>query len=253
MASGDSGTIRPAKRMRVFFAAAVLLIVCVLAVGSVSAADTVTVYDYTQLSDNISNAQNDLTIIIAANISVGANQGFTVTNNITLTTTADADHRIYRTAAITSNQNGMFTIQNGGNLTIQGNNSKTLTLDGNQTEVSGNGQTLVWIDAGGNFTLNSGGVLTNNNVTGQSTTSPGAKNSGAVYVNSGMFTMNGGEISNNTVGNSGGGVYVYKGIFTMKDGEISNNTAGTAESDGGGSGGACPRAWHPPGFGGGSV
>ena len=31
MASGDSGTIRPAKRMRVFFAAAVLLIVCVLA------------------------------------------------------------------------------------------------------------------------------------------------------------------------------------------------------------------------------
>ena len=120
----------------------------------------------------------------------------------------------------------MFTIQNGGNLTIQGNNSGTLTLDGNHTQVPGNGQTLVWIDAGGNFTLDDGGVLTNNTVTGQSTTSPGDKNSGAVYVFQGTFTMNGGEISNNIVGNSGGGVYVYKGIFTMVNGKISNNTAG---------------------------
>ena len=200
-------------------------------------ADTVTVSNYEQLSKNISNAQNDRTIIIAEDIPVGANQWFTVTKNITLTTTANADHRIYRTVAITSNQNGMFTIQNGGNLTIQGNNSKTLTLDGNQTEVSDNGQTLVWINSGGNFTLNSGGVLTNNNVTGQSTTSPGEKNSGAVYVFQGTFTMNGGEISNNTIGNSGGGVYVYKGIFTMDNGKISNNTAGTAKSDGGGYGG----------------
>ena len=228
MASGDSGTIRPAKRMRVFFAAAVLLIVCVLAVGSVSAADTVTVYDYTQLSDNISNAQNDLTIIIAANISVGANQGFTVTKNITLTTTADEDHKIYRIAENTSNQNGMFTIQSGGNLTIQGNNSQmfthTLTLDGNKTALPENGQTLVWVKEGGYFTLGNGGVLTNNNVTGQSASGTEQKNSGGVYVLGGTFTMNGGEISNNTVGNSGGGVYVLGGTFTMKDGKISNNT-----------------------------
>ena len=237
MAKKKSGTVRPTKRKRVFFAAAVLLLVGVLAAGAVSA-DTVTVYDYTQLSKNITSASDDLTIIIAADIPIGATDAIpAITKNIILTTTAGADHRIYRTAANMSNQNGMFTIQIGGNLTIQGNNSKTLTLDGNQTEVPGNGQTLVWINGGGNFTLKEGGVLTNNNVTGQSTTSPGAKNSGAVYVNSGMFTMNGGEISNNTVGNSGGGVYVYKGIFTMKDGEISNNTAGTAESDGGGSGG----------------
>ena len=227
MARDESGTVRPTKRMRVFFAAAVLLIVCVLAAGAVSA-DTVTVLNYKQLSDNISSDQDNLTIIIAEDIPVGANQGFTVTKNITLTTTANEDYKIYRTVAITSDQNGMFTIQNGGNLTIQGNNSKTLTLDGNQTEVSDNGQTLVWINSGGNFTLNSGGVLTNNNVTGQSASDNDRKNSGAVYVNtSGTFTMEGGIISNNTVGNSGGGVYVYKGIFTMNDGEIFNNTAGT--------------------------
>lgn len=223
MARKESGTVRPTKRKRVFFAAAVLLIVCVLAAGAVSA-DTVTVLNYKQLSGNISSDQDDLTIIIAEDILVGANQGFTVTKNITLTTTADADHRIYRTAANTSNQNGMFTIQNGGNLTIRGNKSGTLTLDGNKTALPENGQTLVWINSGGNFTLNSGGVLTNNNVTGQSTSSPEQKNSGAVYVLGGTFTMNGGEISNNTVGNSGGGVYVLGGTFTMNSGEISNNT-----------------------------
>ena len=48
MASRDSGTVRPTKRKRVFLAAAVLLLVCVLAAGAVSAATTVTVLNYEQ-------------------------------------------------------------------------------------------------------------------------------------------------------------------------------------------------------------
>ena len=103
MASRDSGTVRPTKRKHVFLAAAVLLLVCVLAAGAVSAATTVTVSNYEQLSNNISSNTGDLTIIIAEDIPVGANQGFTVAKNVTLTTTADANHRIYRTAANTSN------------------------------------------------------------------------------------------------------------------------------------------------------
>lgn len=59
-------------------------------------ADTVTVSNYEQLSKNISNAQNDRTIIIAEDIPVGANQWFTVTKNIQLTTIADVDYIIYR-------------------------------------------------------------------------------------------------------------------------------------------------------------
>ena len=195
MASGDSGTICPAKRKGIFLAA-VLLLVCVLAVGAVSAANTVTVYDYNQLSTNSSSGDNDLTIIIANDIPVGTDAGFTITTgkNITLTTTADANYTLYRTEKTTTNGNGMFTVANGGNLTILGNNSHTLTLDGNKTALSENGQTLVWINNGGNFTLDDGGVLTNNSVKGIGAAGE-KKRGGAVYVAGGTFTMEGGTIS----------------------------------------------------------
>ena len=260
MARNESGTVRPAKRRRVFLAAAVVLLVCVLAAGAVSAANTVTVYDYNQLSTNISSGDNDLTIIIAADISVGANQGFTVAKNITLTTTANEDHKIYRTAANTSNQSGMFTIQSGGNLTIQGNNSQKLILDGNKTANTANNQTLIWIQNGGKFTLSSGGVLTNNTaIFGGAVFMKGASSTftmsggeissnnatqrgsgsytgdgGGVHIDNGTFTMNGGTITRNWANNSGGGVYVHMGIgtvFTMSSGEITDNIA---EKNGGG-------------------
>ncbi|MBQ9790480.1 MAG: right-handed parallel beta-helix repeat-containing protein, partial [Clostridia bacterium] len=50
---------------------------------------------------------------------------------------------------------------------------------------------------------------------------------GAIYIsNSGTFTMNGGNISGNTVTTGfGGGIYVYSGTFTMNGGSISENTA----------------------------
>ena len=250
MARKESGTVRPTKRKRVFFAAAVLLIVCVLAAGAVSA-DTVTVSNYEQLLKNISSGPNDRTIIIAKDIPVGADQGFTVTKNITLTTTADANHRIYRIAANTSYNDGMFTIQGNGNLTIQGNTSQKLILDGNKTANTENNQSLVWVAQGGNFTLNSDGVLTNNeaknsggavhvdggtftmkdgNITSNNATKERqglSGNGGGVYIsNKGTFRMLGGEISQNTaIHESGGGVYVKEGSFTMEGGKISNNTA----------------------------
>jgi hypothetical protein len=47
---------------------------------------------------------------------------------------------------------------------------------------------------------------------------------GGVAVDSGTFTMSGGEISGNSAA-SGGGVGVGGGTFTMSGGEISGNTA----------------------------
>jgi fibronectin type 3 domain-containing protein len=54
----------------------------------------------------------------------------------------------------------------------------------------------------------------------------------AVYVNNGMFTMSGGEISGNTATAYGGGVYVSGGVFTMSDGEINRNTASSSYGGG---------------------
>lgn len=259
MARDESGTVRPAKRRRVFLAAAVVLLVCVLAAGAVSA-DTVTVSNYEQLSSNISSDQDDLTIIIAKDIPVGVNQGFTVTKNITLTTTANEDYKIYRTAENESTATGMFTILKNGNLTIQGNRSQKLILDGNKTANTANNQTLIWIQDGGEFTLNSGGVLTNNTaIFGGAVFMKGASSTftmsggeissnnatqrgsgsytgdgGGVHIDNGTFTMNGGTITRNWANNSGGGVYVHMYIgtvFTMSSGEITDNIA---EKNGGG-------------------
>lgn len=71
-------------------------------------------------------------------------------------------------------------------------------------------------------------------ITGNSASKYGA----GVYVTSGTFTMNGGEITENSIadGNAyGGGVYVKHGAkFIMNDGIISRNTLGAKTCHGGG-------------------
>ena len=125
----------------------------------------------------------------------------------------------------------MFTIQKEGSLTIEGGdlgtNSYTLTLDGKKDDYPNNEQTLVWINGGGSFMLEEGGILTNNSVTGTGQGGTG-KNSGAVYVNGGTFEMSGGRISGNDAGVNGGGVFVVEdGTFMMSGGTISGNSAKT--------------------------
>ena len=190
-------------------AAAVLLIVCVLAVGVVSA-DTVTVSNFGELESNITNAPSDRTIIVAGNFSIIRQLPIGSGKNITLTTN-NTDHTLSRDNFFTDN---LFTVDSGGNLTITGNSTHgtNLTLDGMQKSSAAS---LVKVN-GGNFTLADGGILTNNT----------ADNGGGVYVNSGTFTMSGGTISGNEVTFGGGGVYVMSsGEFTMSGGTISGNEA----------------------------
>jgi len=76
--------------------------------------------------------------------------------------------------------------------------------------------TLVRVNSGGTFIMNSGAVLRNNINSGDG---------GGVFIaRGGTFTMNGGEISGNTA-QSSGGVMLRDGVFTMNDGKISGNTA----------------------------
>ena len=65
-----AGTVRSQKRGSILFAAAVLLLVCVLVVGAVSAADTVTVSSFDGLKNAINDASGDLTIIVANEIPI---------------------------------------------------------------------------------------------------------------------------------------------------------------------------------------
>jgi hypothetical protein len=58
-------------------------------------------------------------------------------------------------------------------------------------------------------------------------------NASLVVVDGGVFTMNGGKISDNTADGYGGGVYVKNGTFTMNGGKISNNV-NTFSAGGGG-------------------
>ena len=214
-----NGTVRPemdAGLRRGIAAAVVLLIVCVLAVGVVSAADTVTVSSFDELQNNIS-ASGDRTIIVSASFPI-TNQLPINSGNITLTTDG-ADHTLSRGNSFTGN---LFTVNSGGSLTIRGNSTHdtNLTLDGMKQSPS---DSLVKVN-GGTFTLADGGILTNNT----------AFSGGGVYVFlGGTFTMSGGTISDNTANNGyGGGVYVMSdgSTFEMSGGTISGNTA----DDGGG-------------------
>jgi len=78
---------------------------------------------------------------------------------------------------------------------------------------------LVRVNSGGTFIMESGAVLRNNINSG---------NGGGVFVNTnGTFTMNGGAISGNTASGHGGGMYATGSgaVFNMNNGMISGNTA----------------------------
>ena len=201
-----AGTVRSQKRGSILFAAAVLLLVCVLAVGAVSA-DEVTVSNFTELQNNITYASSDRTIIVAGDFSISDTLIIDSEKNITLR--ADGtDRTLSRDNSFTGN---LFRVNSSGNLTITGFGTSNLTLDGMDQD----SDSLVYVN-GGSFTLADGGILTNNMVPGS--------NGGGVYVNAGTFEMSGGEISNNKAKDNGGGVYVNAGTFTMSGGTISGNT-----------------------------
>jgi hypothetical protein len=137
-------------------------------------------------------------------------------------------------AKITGNTNGSFN--DGGGVSV--NSAGTFIMNGG--EISGNttGSTTgygggVHVNFG-TFTMN-GGEISGNIASGGG----GSGNGGGVYVSSGAFTMNGGKITGNiarrTSGGSpsayGGGVYVdSNATFTMNGGDISENTVSTASS-----------------------
>ena len=148
------------------------------------------------------------------------------------------------------NSGSLFTIENNVTLVLNEN----IVLKGK----TNNNAPLVMIN-GGNLIMNNGSKITGNTIASSgsgvyvnsgtfamnggeisgNSSSSNSSGGGGVYVGNGTFTMNGGKISGNTASSStsysyGGGVYVGSGTFTMAGGEISGNTASTSYSYGGG-------------------
>jgi hypothetical protein len=118
-----------------------------------------------------------------------------------------------------SGNGSLFTVKSGVTLILDNN----ITLQGH----SDNTDSLVKVEDGGTFIMNSGSAISGNIVLG------GSGIGGGVHVR-GTFTMNNGStISNNSV-RRGGGVYIRAGSFVMNGGTINGNTAAAGDNGGGG-------------------
>jgi hypothetical protein len=173
----------------------------------------------------------EYTIVLTANETISANGSMKPQTldyggkTVSITITGDSTER---TVSLTYYQSPIFTVESGVTLTL-GNN---LVLRGH----SNNKASLVQVNHGGALVMQAGSKITGN------TAINSISHGGGVYV-SGTFTMNGGEISDNSSFglitststsyssySHGGGVYVYGGTFTMNGGKISGNTAKTLSS-----------------------
>jgi len=147
-----------------------------------------------------------------------------VLRNVTIQATSGAD--IVFDMIAPANVGRHFMVGAGGNLTLLGLGTGTLTLNGNANSLTGNRGGIIVNGAGAAVTLGSGAVVTNNR----------AVNGGGVQLslNNTHLNINGGIVSHNFATTSGGGVHLAAGaasLLTFNSGSIINNHAAT---DGGG-------------------
>lgn len=195
---------------------------------------TVEVSTFEELQSEISSTTVEKTIIIAEDIMASEPLVIYSGQSITLMSDAETDRCIYWAAAPvpSSNMFGNGWIQVAGNLIVSGNDSgatvTNLTLEGSMDEENGN--SLVYVS--GSFTLEEGGILSSNY---KWANTGSISNSGAgVFIYSGRFTMNGGEIRDCYADDDGGGVYLsWSGTFGMNGGTITGNTANGSNGGGG--------------------
>jgi len=186
-----------------------------------------------------------------------ASTGFGSVTNIIVTLKGSGTISLSSLGSIVYVGSGQCLVINSENLILQGrsdNNAAVLTaqnsgsielksgtISGNTSLSSGDSYGGgVYVNSG-SFTM-SGGEISNNNIRSTSTSQSSYSGGGGVCVIGGSFTMLGGKISSNTTTfasyfTSGGGVYVSGSSFTMSGGEISNNT--TPSVSGSEGGGVC--------------
>ena len=241
----QNSRIMPAVfRYRMLIMLLVLLVVSGVFCGS-AAADNPDVQNAQNLSDALNlttdsgegaaYVNDEGKVILLQDVWLNYTINITAQDSITLTANESNDFTIYRNFG----DEFLFNVSYG-TFILEGSNGHNLTIDGNITAYSSNGNSLVYVE-GGEFTMNAGSVLQNSNnartlggggvnvsggtfnMNGGTISNNNAYSGGGVYFSSGTITMTRGTISGNTA-NDGGGVYMEDGTFTMNDGTISNNT-----------------------------
>jgi len=176
------------------------------AVESASAGDVVNL-------SVMNNIEFTSTVLIGQSITINLSSGSG--GNVNLTLASGFTGRHFQTGSTPA------TVTNVSNVSMTVN--RGITLNG-----GGVGGGIAFYSSGGYFTLD-GGIITNNLATSLGGGVALVGNTSIV-----TFTMNSGEISNNSAGNAysqGGGIYGMNALITINGGDINNNRA-TAKGGG---------------------
>ena len=229
MAAKDG--VQGRRRLRIFAAAAALVLLCAVCVGGVSGA-VFEVSTEQGLKNAVGeanvNGEDDI-IIIMNNILYDDKASLEVlSGKLTIVNAAGADVTISRTDSWRKTTFPSIFYVSGGELVLSvSDEGGSLTLDGNNNILSSPGGGAVFVDSG-TLIMNDGVTLKDFGYLGSSLFGSGR---GAVYVNNpGTFIMNGGTISGSRA-DIGGGVYVAAneesgGEFYMNGGLITGNGHG---------------------------
>lgn len=145
------------------------------------------------------------TLVLIRDSSITEN---TVVNG-TVTITDNAQTRtLTRASGFTDS---FFTVN--GALTLEGTGTDTMRLNGGGTAMTGTAP--VRVGGTGRVTLRDGARITNNK---------SSSSGGAVYVDGGTLTMQGGKIDGN-ISPNGGGIAAADGVLLLEGGTINGNTA----------------------------
>ena len=165
-----------------------------------------------EIIEAINNSDNGSVFTIIVNGNDTISEGFTLKEGIEVTLTSSSEGPF--TLTVETFDERHFTVF--GILTLE-----NIIIDGNKT---GGG---IEVKPSGKLVMNDGTVIQQCK----------AELGGGVYVDHGMFTMEGGEISGNTATLGGGVYFSSNSLGVIKGGKISGNTAiGTTPQKGSGGG-----------------
>ena len=176
---------------------------------------------YDTLSAAISDAQSGDVIEIASDQVLDSQ--LVITNGVDITLRATAKVTITRSSSFTTANDkpaGMILLEDGASLTLErANEASSLTLHGEDKDST---QALVTLYGSSTFTMGKGVSI----VHARCSWSPW----GAVYVNSGKFVLDGGEIRDNFAMRNAAVAVEANSSFEMNSGVISQNRASYSQT-----------------------